>query len=329
MIEIANYDKYEIRAHEAFIRRASIVDFPFVLKGSYVTRQYFKDPSHRIPGDVDWVALHKIDNEEEARTIFTKWATEVTELELDDDVKFLSFTQNEFWRRIDYAMSDDFPTVNTDISCNVSGMEVEFGLDISFNLDIDYPLIPLEYKPIMGDTFTVPNTVPLNLQVAWKVHQTLVRPRFKDIFDLMHLVQHPSFDKKTMTQAYEALLQECRADLVDWNKLKYFLEYKIDKLFNNNTMQETWDFWRHDINKKAYRGNIHYADRGYWVTDLNLLTEDMNDFMGHFQTVMTQSGWTREAISELNISDADKSILDYLDEEDKPSFWDRVKRILE
>jgi hypothetical protein len=55
----------------------------------------------------------------------------VTELDLDDGVMFRSFRENAFWRYIDYAMADDFPTVNTDIAyCfkNEWGEETSEGL---------------------------------------------------------------------------------------------------------------------------------------------------------------------------------------------------------
>src|SRR4028118_2026916 len=85
-------------AYEAFLRRASEVDLPFMLKGSYVTRQYFADPTERIPNDLDWVYLHPLSDAEEARKVFDHWVTQVTETYERDGVQFQSFRENAFWR---------------------------------------------------------------------------------------------------------------------------------------------------------------------------------------------------------------------------------------
>jgi hypothetical protein len=126
-------DVYRIKmlAHEAFIRRAAALDAPFMLKGSYVTRQYFENPTDRIPADLDWNYLGILSNVDDARRTFDAWITAVTESNLDDGVRFRSFKENPFWRMIDYAMSDDFPTVNTDLMCWIDGEKFGFTMDIS------------------------------------------------------------------------------------------------------------------------------------------------------------------------------------------------------
>ena len=154
-------------AYEAFIRRAAELDQPFMLKGSYVTRQYFEHPADRIPGDLDWVYLEPIADVATARALFDEWVTQITELSLPDGVVFRSFRENAFWRSIDYAMGDDFPTVSTDVECWIDGEHFEgLWIDISFNLPIDLPSELLEYRPLQGDTFLIAHTTPLALQVA-------------------------------------------------------------------------------------------------------------------------------------------------------------------
>src|SRR4051812_43337845 len=96
-------------AYEAFIRRASELNLPFMLKGSYVTRQYFPNPNDRIPNDLDWVYLQSLQDVEDARRKFDNWVIQVTETSQKDGVRFQSFKENAFWRMIDYAMADDFP----------------------------------------------------------------------------------------------------------------------------------------------------------------------------------------------------------------------------
>src|SRR5687767_5705880 len=106
-----------IIAYEAFIRRAAALDLPFMLKGSYVTRQYFSDPEDRIPNDLDWVYLNRLEYKDDATGAFDEWMIMISEMYENDGVHFRSFRENKFWRMIDYAMADDFPTVNTDLDC--------------------------------------------------------------------------------------------------------------------------------------------------------------------------------------------------------------------
>ncbi len=288
-MELKSNAVLEMMANEAFIRRASQIDLPFMLKGSYVTRQYFENPINRIPADLDWVYMHTISDEQTARKTFSNWATRVTELELDDNVRFISFKENDFWRRIDYAMADDFPTVNTDIACVIDERTVVFGLDVSFNLDIEQPSVPLMYRPLTGNLFLIPNTVPISLQVSWKIHQTLVRPRFKDLFDLMHLVQHPSFDKHNLDRALQALINECYTDNVDMLKVGYFLNTEIEKLFLNNSIHEAWDFWRHNKKVNSFQEGVTY-EYGYHITDVSRLPTELLDFLHQLRNSLENAG---------------------------------------
>jgi hypothetical protein len=86
---------FRIAAEEAFMRRAAIVNGPFALKGSYVTRQYLKEGWKRIPGDLDWIATEPLDVD-----VLTKWVTAVTETDADDGIHFRSFSENQFWENM-------------------------------------------------------------------------------------------------------------------------------------------------------------------------------------------------------------------------------------
>ena len=248
-------------AHEAFIRRAAEVNFPFLLKGSYITRQYFPANIPRIPADLDWVYMHYFEEKTDAAKIFSDWVTAITEVDLNDAVKFRSFRENDFWRMIDYAMADDFPTVNTDILCWVNDEEIEFDLDISFNLDIEQAPVPLLYRPMQGGPFLVPNTAPLSLQIAWKIHQTLVRPRFKDLFDLTYLLKNDSFNDEILAACLQALVNECAADNIDLKRLSYFLNYDFGKLFPLDSIEKNWNNWRHEIDSKDFAKSSYWDER--------------------------------------------------------------------
>lgn len=217
--DLGNMD-YEIKklvALEALLRRISLVNMPFVLKGSLLTRQYLKDPDTRDVEDMDFLYLGKICDEEEAQEIFTNWMIQVTELDLEDGIKFISFRENDFWDYIDYAMADDFPTVSTYLEYYFTNEPEEnyyydLDLDVTFNLELETEPISLKYRPVFGDSFIVPYSVPLSIQVAWKLHQTIVRPRFKDLYDLKYLLSHLSFDEQARNQTLQTLVNECGMD---------------------------------------------------------------------------------------------------------------------
>lgn len=297
-MDMTEKQKLEMLAYESFIRRASEIDMPFMLKGSYVTRQYFPTDISRIPADLDWVYMDPLSEPVAAKAIFSRWITTVTEAKTNDGVEFRSFRENAFWRMMDYAMADDFPTVNTDIKCWINGVEFDFDLDISFNLEIPGGSTPLNYKPATGPDFLVPHTAPLHLQVAWKIHQTLVRPRFKDLFDLMYLVQHSGFNQTVLSMSFEALLKECAADKVGLEKIQDFLNYDLHKLFNEKTLEEIWAYWRHGKYAEGERWAFGYNAEAKYITNANRLPIKLEIFIKQFRESMEAAGFTPQLIDE-------------------------------
>jgi hypothetical protein len=278
----------EILGYEAFLRRASELDLPFMLKGSYVTRQYFTDPTDRIPQDLDWVYMQPIGSGDEARQLFGAWATLVTERQLGDGVVFRSFQEDAFWRMIDYAMADDFPTVNTDLQFEVAGHGTDFlRVDISFNLPLDVPSEPLIYRPLQGEPFLLSHTTPLALQVAWKLHQTLVRPRFKDLFDLLHLLRHPDFTPAVRQQALDALHKECHADRTNPSRLLLLLAGNLAPLFADAPVTTVWQAWRHNHDS----GPLRYYERASTITDASQLPPTLAAFQEQLRAAFQLAGF--------------------------------------
>jgi hypothetical protein len=296
-MELSSEKRLQMLAYEAFLRRASRVKGPFMLKGSYVTRQYFADPALRLPNDLDWVCTQRIASLEEAKTLFNGWVTAVTGWPEADGVQFKRFNENAFWRRIDYAMDDDFPTVNTDLECHVDGVLFNwFSLDISFNLDVEVPPVPLLYRPLRGAAFLVPSTVPLALQVAWKMHQTLVRPRFKDILDLTHLLAYPGFGPTVRAQALQALVNECSADRVDTGLMRYFFTGNLQPLFKDVSVTGAWEYWRFGTGSPGLYG---YDEGAAHITEAGALPEGLNEFLGSFRTALDAAGFTPAGVAQL------------------------------
>ncbi len=310
----------EMLAYEAILRRAVQLEHPFMLKGSYVTRQYFADPALRIPNDLDWVYLERLEYEDDVPKTFNGWMTQLTELYENDGVRFRSFRENAFWRMIDYAMADDFPTVNTDLCCWVEGEEVNpLQLDISFNLPVHLAPQPLLYNPLRGAPFTIPNTVPLALQVSWKLHQSLVRARFKDLFDLMHLVVHPSFTAETSEQSIEELVKECALDNTDPRRLHYLLNGDWGEIFHLLDIKFPWDYWRHEI-RNEFSGWVpaYFDDTASKITDAERLPERLTEFKDQFQQAFQTAGFYSIDIASLNKRSHEVSIDDFFRQEVPP-----------
>lgn len=296
----SDISRIKMLAHEAFIRRAAALYAPFMLKGSYVTRQYFDNQNDRIPADLDWNYLGVLTNVADAEATFGTWITAVTESDLEDGVQFRSFKENAFWRRIDYAMADDFPTVNTDLMCWVDGEKFEFMMDISFNLDVEVPPISLIYKPLRGEDFIVPHTVPLALQISWKMHQTMVRPRFKDIFDLIYLLEHPNFNTQTLKDATQALVNECSADKVDLIRFKYLIINDLDALYPNDSIAENWRSWRFETTRfREFPNNLINHATASEVTDETKLPARLADFKKMFHEALKKAGFASLSQNDL------------------------------
>ena len=291
-------------AYEYFIRRAAKLGMPFMLKGSYVTRQYFVDPVQRTPADLDWLYLERLNDPETSRSIFNKWVTMITELKTNDGVEFMSFSENGAWRLIDYAMHDDFPTTYTELACRVDQHEIHsLEIDISFNLPVEFPPVPLLYKPLRGEPFTIPYTTPLCLQVSWKIHQTLIRPRFKDLFDLTYLLQHPSFSQETQSQSIQALVYESNKDRIDLIRFYHFLSGHIDVLFGTDShsvfesdIESEWEIWRNKRSSAITEQQI-YIDHAEQLTDINKLPYKLSDFINNFYDILKSAGFRPSLIN--------------------------------
>lgn len=242
-LEHMGWEKKELIVSEAIVRRAALLPDPFMLKGSMITRQYFTEPMERNVADLDWVYLGEIEDAESANQIFSDWMTKITLMDVKDDILFTDFRKNQFWRRIDYAMSDDFPTINTDIEYQFGDITEELSVDISFHLEMPVKPVPLLYKPLYGEPFKVNFTPPLSVQIAWKLHQTVMRPRFKDLTDLFHLLQHPYYTQAACNDTLLVLKQEWTRDhYINPEQMRNLLKGDLDWIYKK--IEADYD-WRH------------------------------------------------------------------------------------
>lgn len=246
----------KMRVIEAFIRRAAMVNDRFVLKGSAVTRQFLLDcngESTRRVDDLDWVAIDPLD-----RTKLDRWASAVTETECGDGVSFSSFTDDSFWNSLDYVESEDFPTVSTDLVARIGEEEFIVGLDVSFGLPINASMNGLRYQCVDGAIIHVPLAISLETQIAWKLHQTLLRMRLKDIYDIIRLLEKNEIRPIVVV---ENLQKEATLYPVNLLDLAFVVENRLQEHpqfprqseshrlmpYSEPSLGEVWDLWRHGI----------------------------------------------------------------------------------
>lgn len=291
-----NYNTKLLIAIEGFLRNASNIDAPFMVKGSIVTRQFFKNPNIRHVQDLDWVYLERIDELELAGGIFSDWVIKITESNEDERVWFRSFKDNNFWRMIEYAMDDDFPTTNTDLYCIIDDKEEvdPLGLDISFNLDIDFPPEEIIYKPLLGTSFKLEKVCPYCLQVSWKLHQLLVRPRLKDIFDLIHLLKHERFGDEELEKIIYALRKECKRDEIGLDKLLPYIGGRAinEKERNQNKMLNF--LW----GSKLYDKSSELSEEDYknFTEKEHFPFKKYSDLLKEFQQQLIRCGFTEKIL---------------------------------
>lgn len=232
----------QLIASEAFLRRMNGQYDPFMLKGSFVSRLYFPDDTMRLPADLDFVYLGNVKDAEKAESFFSEWADKITQTPANDYIKFERFSKHDSWQGVDYQMHQDFPTVQGEISARVVNQEVKISVDISFNLDLLSEPVDMLYPTPMDDIY-LPYTVPLAVQVAWKIHQGIVEPRFKDFYDLAYLAPQliQPDDIKLMLNT---LKNECERD-------KIALE-EIQKFFIYQDHQRLGQYYFHSLGKGKY-----------------------------------------------------------------------------
>lgn len=325
-ISLANIEHYATENHvrlewvqhavliEAFIRRACIVDGPFALKGSAVTRQFLNslelNARQRLMQDIDWLCLAPF-SVEHSRSALNEWADAVTRIYLDDGVQFRSFAETQLWRMIDYAMDRDFPTVNTDLVATIAGQQFQVNIDVSFNVMIVPAPVPLAYVPLFGESFVVPRTPPLAQQIAWKLHQSIVRPRFKDLLDLTMLLRHNVVDADAVR---DALLCECGQDGANPVQLKRLLDVSTPNTVGLKghpayrfPVTQLWNYWRHEqvadgANAQDMSLRLNESLASECVANADALPSELGEFCRNLADALRSSGladWIAELPGDL------------------------------
>jgi len=272
---------------EGFVRRKSEYNDNFILKGSLVTRQFLSKNRQRNVNDLDFV--YEVKTKNDPSEVFSAWLTQITDTELDDPVSFRSFRENDFWRGIDYEMHDDFPTTNTDLLCKVGDMESTISLDISWNLPLNGEIISINYQTLKGDSFPI-RVVALPLQISWKLHQCIVRPRVKDLLDIIFLLQDNDLTSDMIERVKENLHIECKKDRIAVDRLNIYSSGQIRKYCEENEDKIQEDLLRRYNSKTPFGIDLGSDFRLQYIsrTYPNCYYESFIDILKDFEAALLE-----------------------------------------
>ncbi len=329
---------FEYRANEYFIERSLYQKSNFLLKGSYLSRQFFRNPLMRNAIDLDWIYVGEELSKEEAGNVFGLWVDDIIKPTYPSiPLHFQNFDADHIWTMIDYAMSDDFPTLSTNLFGTMEGAEAPLWIEVSFNLPYFKKSSRLEYKTIDGRILKMNSYIPLGVQIAWKIHQCLVRPRFKDFVDIVELLHSPFFTENDFTSLFQMLFEECVNGDVPYDSLKLFFEGEYEELFESrDKMLAGWRTFKecHVIFREEDANDLELFSTNYSfvINTETMFGNKVASFWGYLKRNIDQSG-----IKEVFYTKYSKSFEDELPyvvvnkiEENKDnvvkkvSFWKRL-----
>lgn len=307
---------FKLMAYESFLRRACSFQHPFVLKGGFSLKQYFDESVDRKSEDIDWVYNQRLKNETEARAIFDDWLEKVFAVKFDNDrVSFKRSTDDKFWEMIDYADADDFPTTGTDLIYYVDNNKKNkdyIRVEVSFNIALTVPTVSFTYTPFIQESFEVPAAVSLPVQIGWKLHQSISSPRFKDVFDLIHLLEHPSFNNEARQQAIQELVNECSISGDDIKRLEWYMTDKASAYARlSESRKDSEEFKQKEAELKQAWGWHHFMFISLY--DYNEISskgenpyKSLEQMLGEFKEILNRAGFTTEIFNSLPAPDRQK-----------------------
>lgn len=299
----------EIKAYEEIIRRAALINAPFMLKGSFVTRSYFPNPENRIPGDLDWVYLEKMTDPKETERIFTNWLRQIVAMEGQGSIK-LNLPENHYWLMVDYAMEDDFPTVYGCLTFWDDALKTgdDLDIEISFNLPVKNESLPCAIQLLDQSIVNFPHCPTLEIQIAWKLHQCIIRPRFKDIVDLDAMFRSTSYRDIMRDKIIDLLLEECQLNKDNTFLIASFFAQDYEVLFQRMDLKQEWLNWRITPRKFGnYSASICEEIFPNWHVPKNFY-----DLLDSFTVLLRTKGFTQDCITDFLIQNKDKIVSDKL-----------------
>lgn len=149
---------------------------------------------------------------------------------------------------VNYGETDDFTTICLEIMPmyeffddirleNLSKIS-DIAIDIAIDMPINFEPQKILYKKIDGTQQYIENTTPLLYQIAWKLHQVIVRPRIKDLDDIATFLKHIDFNENdNLENLLDEIIKECSL-LEDKDCQRLLVRLKNLFLFNYDIKNE-------------------------------------------------------------------------------------------
>ena len=242
-------------------------NLPFIAKGSLLTSQYHKNPQARLlnGGDIDLIynnpnvkmpkppktfdydtsisflrEIEKLLKNEIIDILYKLEEIMTKKFDLTERPRFILEYEELGYDRVfkdsseislflvNYAADGDFITVGLYI--------YNTEIDIAIDMPVHFQPETILYKTMTGKEVILNNTTPLIYQTAWKIHQIIVRPRLKDLDDVIRFLPHIDFtDKHNFRLFFYEIISECK--LTDSKTFKQLIE-TFKKLFEGNQAQK-------------------------------------------------------------------------------------------
>ncbi len=254
---------------------------PFIVKGSFLTRQYHKDPLARLKsgGDIDLIytgsvctipkpdtydydtyhtyirevekllkpelidILYKLEEIMTRKLELTERPEFILDLETLGYDRLFKDSVEVYFSLVNYAADGDFVTVG--FGTGIGKYDVE--IDIAIDMPVHFQPETILYRTLAGKEVMLKNTTPLIYQTAWKIHQIIVRPRMKDLDDVIRFLPHIDFEDRHIFELFfDEIISECELTndkiyktLIDTLK-KLFTKEEAMQIFQIGTIVDNW-----------------------------------------------------------------------------------------
>ena len=86
--------------------------------------------------------------------------------------------------------------------------------------------------------FIIPYTVPISTQIAWKLHQSIVRPRTKDFLDIILLLQENQLSKEEIEKIGTIYFNECKKDKIPSSRIEAYSNGYLSQFFRDSRLED-------------------------------------------------------------------------------------------
>ncbi|ONI44289.1 hypothetical protein AN641_07560 [Candidatus Epulonipiscioides gigas] len=274
-------------------------NLPFVAKGSWLSYKYHPNPYERLScgGDIDLIytktislpkyhsdvatndyyfaLLSNIEDTLEPEITAILYKLEeivIKKLDLWEQPDFITHLEILGYKEslkqgiidsyiINYGASDDFTTISLIINYNpyFDNETYYIYIDIAVDMPINFVPQTIIYHTLNNEQVELKNTAPLLYQGAWKIHQLIVRPRLKDLDDLIRFLPYIDLkNEQNFQNFFNEIINECKlcdeitcAELI--NNLKNLLQGKINEpKKKSNAIDNAYPQYIKEYNFKYY-----------------------------------------------------------------------------